>query len=34
MNRAKETISSEVDDLAPELFAVSKYLFNHPETAY
>jgi len=34
MNRAKETISSEVDDLAPELFAVSEYLFNHPETAY
>lgn len=34
MNQAKETIHREVEDLAPELYAVSEYLFNHPEIAY
>lgn len=34
MNKKKETISRHVDNLATELLDVSKYLLNHPETAY
>jgi len=34
MNQIKETISRKIDRLAPKLYTVSEYLFNHPETAY
>jgi hypothetical protein len=34
MNQAQKAIAHEVDNLVPELYTVSDYLFTHPESAY
>ncbi len=34
MNQTKEKINRQIDNRAQEMYAVSEYLFNHPETAY
>ncbi len=34
MDQIKRALIGEVDSLAPDLFKISKYLFDNPETAY
>ena len=34
MDKSKERIGREVESLADELFAVSNFLLENPETAY